>query len=77
MPRVNELFPRLHEPDDRPALRLGDAQLSHRALAAAIVGHLARLRADGIGEGDRVAVWTQPSLETMVALAAHAAGGVV
>ena len=77
MPRVNELFPRLHEPDDRPALRLDDAQLSHRALAAAIVGHLARLRADGIGEGDRVAVWTQPSLETMVALAAHAAGGVV
>lgn len=74
---MNELFPRLHAPDDRPALRFEDRALSQRALARAVVGHLARLEALGVGPGDRVGVWTHPSLEAMVALAAHAAGGVV
>jgi malonyl-CoA/methylmalonyl-CoA synthetase len=71
------LFPRLHEPDDREALRVDASSLSYRALARACARHLDRLRDLSIREGDRVAVWTDPSLETAVALAAHACGGIV
>ena len=71
------LLPRLSEPDDRDALRVGDETLSHRALAAACAAHLTRLRDHGIERGDRVGVWTHASMSTAVALAAHAAGGLV
>lgn len=71
------LFPRLLEHDDRSALRTGDGALTYRALARACARHLERLRELGVGAGDRVAVWTHPSLSTAVALAAHASGGVV
>ncbi|HJL16302.1 MAG TPA: AMP-binding protein, partial [Sandaracinaceae bacterium LLY-WYZ-13_1] len=74
---VPELFARLRAPDERPALRVGDASLSYRALARACTAHLARLRDLGVAPGDRVGVWTHPSLATAVALTAHAAGGLV
>ncbi len=71
------LFPWLDAPSDRVALRVGDRSLTQRALAQAIADHVHALRARGVVPGDRVAVWTQPALETMVALVAHAAAGYV
>ncbi len=71
------LFPRLLEPDDRPALRIDGHALTYRELARASAHHLDALRDAGVRPGDRVAVWTHPSLVTAMALSAHAAGGVV
>lgn len=71
------LFPRLCEPDDREALRVDGHSLSYRELACASARHLEALREAGVGPGDRVAVWTHPSLTTAMVLAAHAAGGIV
>jgi len=74
---MDSLFPWLRAPSDRLALRVGDRQLTQRGLAAACAHHLAVLAARGVAPGDRVGVWTQPALETMVALVAHAAAGYV
>lgn len=71
------LFPWLGAPLDRMALRLGDRVLTQRELAVACAHHVAALRSRGLHPGDRVGVWTQPALETMVALVAHAAAGYV
>ncbi len=71
------LFPFLREPSDRLALRVGDRVLSQRELAAACAHHVAALTAQGLVAGDRVAVFTQPALETLVALVAQAAAGFV
>ncbi|MFK7985826.1 MAG: AMP-binding protein [Sandaracinaceae bacterium] len=70
-------FDALCTPDDRVALRVGDAQLTHRELSAAAAAHLARLADAGVRPGDRVGTWTHPGLEAAVALVAHAAGGLV
>lgn len=69
------LFPRLDSPGDELALRVGGASLSSLQLAAATAALRTRLEAAGHGPGARVAVWTQPSLETAVALVACAAAG--
>jgi malonyl-CoA/methylmalonyl-CoA synthetase len=69
------LFPRLHAPDDRIALRVGDRVLSWSELARACAHHVDRLSAEGVAPGQRIAVWTQPAIETLVALVAHAASG--
>ncbi len=74
---MSALLPTLRAPDDRVALRYDDRTLSHRELAGACAAHLARLADHGVQPGDRVGVWTHPGLETAVALAAHAAGGLV
>jgi len=71
------LFPHLFHPDDRAALRADDGALTYRELARACARHLDALRELGIGEGDRVGVWTHPSVATAVALVAHACGGIV
>src|SRR5688572_4937839 len=71
------LFPRLYEPDDREALRVDGASLTYRELARGCARHLDVLRESGIRRGDRVAVWTPPSLTTAVALSAHACAGIV
>jgi malonyl-CoA/methylmalonyl-CoA synthetase len=71
------LFPRLAQPDDHAALIVGDRTLSYRDLACACGGHLEALARAGVKPGDRVAVFTQPAIETAVALVAHAAGGFV
>jgi malonyl-CoA/methylmalonyl-CoA synthetase len=71
------LFPWLTRPDDRVALRVGDRALSQRELAAACAHHVAALAARGLVPGDRIGVWTQPALETLVAFVAHAAAGYV
>ena len=74
---TDALFPPLSRPDDRPALTVGADSLTARQLARACANHLARLRDAGVGPGDRVGTWTHPTLGTAVALAAHAAGGLV
>jgi malonyl-CoA/methylmalonyl-CoA synthetase len=74
---MDPLFPCLHAPSDRPAVRVGDRALTQRELATACAHHIASLVARGFAPGDRIGVWTQPALETLVAFAAHAAAGYV
>ncbi|MEI8257042.1 MAG: AMP-binding protein [Deltaproteobacteria bacterium] len=71
------LFPRLAHSDAHTALVVGDRSLSYAALARACAGHLEALARADVRPGDRVAVFTQPGIETAVALVAHAHGGVV
>jgi malonyl-CoA/methylmalonyl-CoA synthetase len=71
------LFPRLYAPDDRTALRVGDRALSWFELARACAHHVEALSSCGLKPGDRVAVWTQPAIETLVALIGNAAAGYV
>jgi malonyl-CoA/methylmalonyl-CoA synthetase len=74
---VDPLFPRLARGDGHAALVVGDRALSYRELASACGSHLAVLARAGVRPGDRVAVFTQPRIETAIVLAAHAAGGIV
>ncbi len=74
---MDTLFPWFSCPTDRLALRVGDRTLDQRELAAACAHHVAALAARGATAGDRIGVWTQPALETLVAFVAHAAAGYV
>jgi malonyl-CoA/methylmalonyl-CoA synthetase len=71
------LFPTLGRGDPTLAVRIDDRALTARDLASACAHHLAALAARGVSPGDRIGVWTQPALETLVALVAQAAGGFV
>jgi malonyl-CoA/methylmalonyl-CoA synthetase len=71
------LIPSLDAPTDDLALRVGDQSLDQRSLFAACAHHVQMLQTWGVSPGDRVGVWTQPSLETLVAFIAHAAAGYV
>jgi malonyl-CoA/methylmalonyl-CoA synthetase len=57
------LFPRLDSPDDREAIRIGDAALSYSELAGAAAVVAGRLEG-----AERVAVWAEPTLELCVAV---------
>lgn len=75
---MDTLFPSLAAPTSKRALCIDRGrELTHAELAAACAGHAAALARRGVQPGDRVGVWTQPALETMVALVAHAACGYV
>lgn len=74
---MDTLFPWLAAPSDRVALRVADRELTQRELALACAHHVAALRARGLVPGERIGVWTQPALETLVAFVAHAAAGYV
>ena len=65
------LFPELRQPSDRPALRVGDDEVSHTRLA----GSAARLATELAG-CDRVAVWAENSIATGVATVAALIAGV-
>ena len=69
------LFPRLDAPGDDVALRVGGDQVSSLELAQAAAALRLRLTQAGFAPGSRIAVWTQGSLETAVALVAGAAAG--
>jgi len=69
------LFPRLERPDDGIVLRVGERTLTARRLIEACAGHRFRMHAAGAQPGAHVGVWTQPTLETAVALIANAATG--
>jgi malonyl-CoA/methylmalonyl-CoA synthetase len=64
------LFPRLTEPDDGEALRVGGQSLSYCELRDAAAGVAAEL--EGV---QRIAVWAEPSLETCVAVVGALAAG--
>lgn len=74
---MTTLFPLLERPDDRVVLRVGDESLTARQLADRCASHLGRLEAAGVRPGAHVGVWTQPQLETCIALVANAACGFV
>ena len=67
---TEHLFPRLTEPGDDEAIRIGEDSLSYRELAAA-----AAAVADDLGGAGRVAVWAQPKLESCVAIVGALAAG--
>lgn len=74
---MTQLFPRLTSPDGSVVLRVGDEAVTDAALARRCAGVRKALEARGVTAGQRVGVWTQASMETLVALAACAAGGFV
>src|ERR1700760_1823840 len=65
------LFPPLQTPDDREAIRIGDAALSYAELAGAAAAVAARLEGAG-----RVAGWAEPTLELCVAAIGALGAGV-
>jgi malonyl-CoA/methylmalonyl-CoA synthetase len=65
------LFPSLTDPDDREAIRIGDATLSYTELAQA-----AAATADELHGAGRAAVWAQPTLELAIAVVGALAAGV-
>lgn len=74
---MEPLFPSLAQPGGRPTLTVGDVTLTDHQLLAAALRHAAALAGLGIAAGDRVGVWTQPDLATVVALVGGALAGVV
>jgi malonyl-CoA/methylmalonyl-CoA synthetase len=64
------LFPRLIDPDDDEAIRIGESGLTYRQLASA-----AALVADRLDGARRVAVWAAPALESSVAVVGALAAG--
>ncbi|HEX5995038.1 MAG TPA: acyl-CoA synthetase [Jiangellales bacterium] len=65
------LLPPLATPDDRPAVRFGERQLTYRELVAAAAAVSAGLPSSG-----RVAVWATPTVETVVAVVGALLAGV-
>lgn len=79
---MDTLLPRLSQPLGSPALVVTDADgverhLDDTGLAALAAHHVERLLARGLTPGDTVAVFTEPLLETLVALVAQIAAGFV
>lgn len=70
------LFPRLAFADDRLAVRANEA-LTYAQLASRAGGHAARLARLGVQPGARVALWTDPGIDTVVAIMGQALGGYV
>jgi malonyl-CoA/methylmalonyl-CoA synthetase len=65
------LFPSLHSPDDREAIRIVDRALTYRELSRAAAAVAARLAGSG-----RVAVWAEPTPELCVAVLGALGAGV-
>ena len=79
---MDSLFPRLSSPEGTLAIVVTDAdgheqRLDDRGLAVIAAHHVDRLRARGLEAGDTIAVFTEPSIETLVALIAQTAAGYV
>ncbi len=60
----------------RIALRAGPSAVSFADLDRAARAHAARLGADGVRAGERVAIWATPSVPTIAAVAGNALAGV-
>ncbi len=65
------LFPALHDPDDREAIRIGDRALSYAELSRAGAELATRLAG-----ASRVAVWAEPTLELCVGVFGALGAGV-
>lgn len=71
--RVDQLLG--HGDPDRPALTFKDATLSYRELADRVARLAAGLAGFGVRRGDRVAVYAEKRIDTVVALMAISAAG--
>ncbi len=71
---MHPLLPRLGA-SRRTALRAGAAVLSYAELDRAARAHAARMLADGLAVGDRVALWATPHPATVAALVGNALAG--
>jgi len=69
---VHPLLGDLAARGDRLALRAGAGALSYRQLDRLARAHAGRLLAEGVGPGDRVAVWADPEVATVVAILGNA-----
>jgi len=65
------LFPALHDPPPRQAIRFGERTLDYPALRGAVAAVAAQVRG-----AERVAVWAEPTLETALAILGGLAAGV-
>lgn len=74
---MSELFPRLTTADDYEALRFAEGSITYAGLAREALSHANGIRELGVREGERVGVWAEASLETVVALLGNACAGVV
>ncbi len=72
---MHPLLPALSANPGRTAVRLGDASLTYAELERAARAHAARVRAEGILPGDRVAIWATPELPTLAAVVGNALAG--
>lgn len=72
-----ELLPSLDREDSLQALVIGGERLSYAELSRLCRAHAHHLLAGGVAPGDRVAVWAQPSIPTVVAMVGNALAGVV
>ncbi|HEU4385786.1 MAG TPA: AMP-binding protein [Anaeromyxobacteraceae bacterium] len=66
----------LGRPGSRVALRLGDAAVGYAELNRLALAHAARMRAEGVSPGERVAVWATPELPAIAAILGNALMGV-
>jgi len=73
---VHPLLPDLGGRDSRAAIHLGGATASHADLDRAARAHAARLAAEGVRAGDRVAVWATHELGTLAAVVGNALAGI-
>jgi malonyl-CoA/methylmalonyl-CoA synthetase len=67
----DHFFPRLADPDEGDAIRVGSETLSYRQLGAAAASLAGRL--EGV---ERAAVWTEPSVEACIGVVGALAAGV-
>jgi malonyl-CoA/methylmalonyl-CoA synthetase len=73
---MHPLLPRLGATPARRAVRVGGAALTFGELSRAARAHAARLVADGVRPGERVAVWATADLPTVAAVVGDALLGV-
>jgi malonyl-CoA/methylmalonyl-CoA synthetase len=73
---MHPLLPHLGRAADHVAVVTEEASLGYPALERAALAHAGRLAAEGIGPGDRVAIWATPDLATVAALVGQALAGV-
>jgi malonyl-CoA/methylmalonyl-CoA synthetase len=74
---VVELFPALRSPRGKAVLHIGEETLHDGELADRCVAHARKLAAAGVGAGERVAVWTEPTMDAVVALVGNVLAGAV
>jgi malonyl-CoA/methylmalonyl-CoA synthetase len=72
---MHPVLPHLDAHTARRAITIDDETLTFGDLARAARAHAARLAADGLRPGDRVAVWATPELATVAAIVGNALFG--
>ena len=74
---TSELFFNFDDASDSVAIHFGDVSLSRRELLERTAEYAAAFEERGAKRGDQIAVWTHPSIDTVVALVACARFGYV